>query len=99
MTKEKSRLHKSNEVMNGKKETQWCSVDTENEFVFGGKTFVINQSVKEYKVYNKAGEVEDYTNEAVMERILVTVAEVDNSLQFFNENLVEVDGSFIRPKE
>jgi hypothetical protein len=50
-----------------------------------GKTFAIDENVVEYKVYNKAGTVDDYTNEAYMEEILAVLG-TDGYLQFYNQN-------------
>ena len=73
MAKKLTRLEKSTAILKLAKATQWCYVNTENEFNFMDKTFVIDEKVEEYKVHNKAGEVEDYTNEAYMEEVLAVV--------------------------
>lgn len=98
MAKKKTRLQKSTAILKLSKLTQWCYVDTENEFKFMNQTFVIADSVEEYKVHNKAGTVEDYTNEAYMEEVLV-VLNNDNSLTFFNQNYDLIESKFIKVKE
>lgn len=80
------------------KANQWCYVNTENEFTFLNKTFVIDEKVEEYKVHNKAGTVEDYTNEAYMEEILVVMDKQD-SLKFYNQNYDLLDSRLIVVKE
>lgn len=80
-----TRLEKSTKIMNESKTLRWCYVDTENTFTFRGKTYVIDNSVTEYKVYNKAGTTYDYTNEAYMEQVLATIDNNDN-LVFYNQN-------------
>lgn len=98
MAKKLTRLEKSTAILKIAKTTQWCYVDTENEFNFMDKVFIISQKVKEYKVYNKAGEVEDYTNEAYMEEILVVIDNEDKLL-FFNQNYDLVESKLIKVKE
>ena len=98
MAKKKTRLQKSTAILKLSKLTQWCYVDTENEFKFMNQAFVIADSVEEYKVHNKAGTVEDYTNEAYMEEVLV-VLNNDNSLTFFNQNYDLIESKFIKVKE
>lgn len=99
MAKKKlTRLEKSTAILNIAKATQWCYVNTENEFNFMDKTFMINQKVEEYKVHNKAGEVEDYTNEAYMEEVLVVVDNEDKIL-FFNQNYDMIESKLVKVKE
>lgn len=96
--KEKSRLQKSTEVLENATATQWCYVNTDNEFTFMNQLFVISESVKEYKVFNKAGEVEDFTNESLMENVL-TLVDKENRLRFFNQNFDSIDSSLVSVKE
>lgn len=99
MAKKKlTRLEKSTAILKNSISTQWCYVNTDNEFNFMNQTFVINQSVEEYKVHNKAGSVEDYTNEAYMEEILVVINN-ENKLSFFNQNYDLVDSKLVKVKE
>jgi len=86
-----SRLKKSISILSNSKASQWCYVNTDNEFIFMDNVFVIDDSVKEYKVYNKFGEVDDFTNEAYMEEILVILSN-DDSLKFYNQNFDAIDG-------
>jgi hypothetical protein len=95
MTKRKlTRLEKSTAIISEAKATQWCYVNTDNEFKFMSSTFVISQSVEEYKVHNKAGEVENYTNEAYMEDILVVIDREDN-IKFYNQNYDLIDNGMV----
>jgi hypothetical protein len=96
--KKQTRLEKSTAILKLAKATQWCYVNTDNEFNFMNRTFIISEKVKEYEVHNKAGEVEDYTNEAFMEEILVVVDNEDRLL-FFNQNYDSVDNKFVKVKE
>ncbi|AYP68238.1 hypothetical protein PQE75_gp106 [Bacillus phage vB_BcoS-136] len=93
-----TRLEKSTNILKNSKVTQWCYVNTENEFIFMGKVFVIADSVDEYKVHNKAGTVEDYTNEAYMEEILVSIGN-DSKLNFYNQNYDIIDRTKVTVKE
>jgi hypothetical protein len=94
MAKKLTRLEKSTAIINEAKATQWCYVNTDNEFKFMSETFVIDQSVEEYKVHNKAGEVENYTNEAYMEDILAVI-DKDNNLKFYNQNYDLIDSRLV----
>lgn len=98
MKKKQTRLEKSTAILSEAKATAWCYVNTENEFKFLNATFTIDNSVEEYKVHNKAGEVEDYTNEAYMEEILVVIAK-DNDLKFYNQNYDLIDSRLVVVKE
>lgn len=93
----KTKFQKSQIVLKNSKAKQWCYVNADNEFEFMNSTFIIDDSVEEYKVYNKAGEVEDFTNEALMEKILVVLYE-DNIVRYFNQDLDEIDSSKIKLK-
>lgn len=84
-----------NKIRENSKVAEWRYVNTDNEFEFMGRTFVIDESVEQYKVYNKAGEVYDYTNEAMMDRILIVV-DNENRLRFYDQDLNEIDGSLIQ---
>ena len=95
MTKRKlTRLQKSTQIVKTARATQWCYVNTLNEFTFLNQTFVISQEVKEYEVRNKSFETEDYTNEAYMEEILV-VLDDSGDLKFYNQNYDLVENGFI----
>jgi len=85
MGRKLTRLEKSTAIIKDSTASQWCYVNTENEFVFMNEVFVIDSSVEEYKVYNKFGTVEDYTNEAYMEEILVVI-DKQGLLRFYNQN-------------
>ena len=96
--KKQTRLQKSTAILKLAKATEWCYVNTDNEFNFMNQTFVISESVKEYEVHNKAGEVDDYTNEAYMEEVLVIVTHEDRIL-FFNQNYDSIDNRMVKVKE
>jgi hypothetical protein len=98
MAKKLTRLEKSTKILSNATSTQWCYVNTENEFKFMNQIFVIDNSVDEYKVHNKAGEVEDFTNEAYMEEILVVINK-HSMLEFYNQNYDSVDTELVKVKE
>lgn len=97
MSKRKSTLDKSTKIQENSKALQWAYVDTDNEFVFMDKTFVISEKVEEYRVYNKAGLIEDYTNECYMDKILV-VLDKNDKLNFFNQKYDKIDNKYITVK-
>jgi hypothetical protein len=92
--KKATRLEKSTAIISESKFKQWCYVNTDNVFTFKGSKFIISDKVEEYKVYNKAGTVEDYTNEAYMEEILVVIDYTDE-MKFYNQNYDLVDARLI----
>jgi len=87
-------LTRCNKIRENSKILEWCYVNTDNEFEFMNRTFAIDESVEQYKVYNKAGEADDYTNEAMMDKILVVV-DNDIKLRFYDQDLNEIDGSLV----
>lgn len=97
MAKNLTRLQKSTNIISNSKVIEWKYVNTDNEFMFMGNTFIINNNVEEYKVHNKAGTVEDFTNEAYMDEILISI-DNNNSLKFYNQNYDEVDSTLIKIK-
>ena len=98
MTKKLTRLQKSTAIVNNAIVTQWCYVNTDNEFEFLDKTFVIDSKVDEYKVHNKAGVVENFTNEAYMDEVLVAIDSM-NTLRFYNQNYDELEAKLVTIKE
>ncbi len=84
-----NRVKKGLSVTSNSKASQWCYVNVDNEFEFMGKIFVIDDSVEEYKVHNKAKDVYDFTNESYMEEILVVLYN-DNTIKFYNQNFDEI---------
>lgn len=98
MAKNLTRLQKSTAILNDSKVTEWKYVNTDNEFVFMGQVFKIDESLDEYKVHNKAGTVEDFTNEAYMEEVLISLGE-DNHLRFYNQNYEEINSELVKIKE
>jgi hypothetical protein len=85
-----TRLEKSTAILSNSRASQWCYVNTDNEFTFMGNVFVIDQSVEEYKVVNKAGEVDDFTNEAYMEEVLAVLGN-DGIIRFYNQNYDQIE--------
>lgn len=91
-------LEKGLQVLSTAKASQWCYVNVDNEFNFMDSIFVIDNSVEEYKVHNRAGAVDDFTNEAYMEEILV-VLDGDGSLKFYNQTFDLIDNDKVITKE
>ncbi|MFQ3543627.1 hypothetical protein Q7A53_06030 [Halobacillus rhizosphaerae] len=98
MSRKLTRLEKSTKILSNIKASKWCIVNTENEFVFLGHKFLIDEEVKEYIVHNKAGSVEDYTNEAHMEEILVVVEDESGRLSFYNQNYDKIENNLVHVK-
>lgn len=94
MSKKLSKLEKSTSILADTKATQWCYVNTANEFKFMNRTFVIAESVNEYKVYNKPEETYLYTNEAYMDSVLV-VMDMEDTLSFFNQDYDRIEKQYI----
>lgn len=94
MGKKMTRLQKSTTILSTAKATQWCYVDTNNQFNFMNKVFKISEKVEEYRVVNKAGEVEDFTNESLMDEILAVIGQ-DGFLKFYNQNYDLVEEVFV----
>lgn len=93
-----TRLQKSTQILANAQSSQWCYVNTDNEFTYDGTVYVIDESFEEYKVHNKAGIVYDYTNEAYMEEILVVITN-DYSVECYNQNYDSMDVNLITVKE
>jgi hypothetical protein len=93
-----TRLEKSTAILSNSKASQWCYVNTDNEFTFMGSVFVIDKSVEEYKVVNKAGETEDFTNEAYMEEVLAVLGQ-DGIVRFYNQNYDHIEDSNVMAKQ
>ena len=98
MGKNLTRLQKSNQILATSKAREWKYVNTDNEFEFMGLTFVIDESVEEYKVHQKAGVVEDFTNEAYMDEVLIVMCN-SNKLRFYNQNYDEIDSTLVKIKD
>ena len=98
MGKNLTRLQKSTNIIANSLVIEWKYVNADNEFEFMNKTFIVDDSVDEYKVYNKAGTVEDFTNESYMEEILISL-DKNNNLRFYNQNYDEIDSSLVRIKQ
>lgn len=98
MAKNLTRIQKSTAILDNSKVTEWKYIDINNEFSFMGKVFKLDESVDDYKVYNKAGTVDDYTNESYMEEILISIG-LDNKLRFYNQNYEEIDSELVKVNE
>ncbi|UUV46681.1 hypothetical protein [Bacillus phage vB_BanS-Thrax4] len=94
MGKKLTRLERSTAIISNSIKSEWRYVNTDNEFTFMNLKLVISESVDEYKVYNKAGTVDEYTNEAYMEQVLVVVAKTGD-LKFYNQNYDYIEPQFI----
>jgi hypothetical protein len=94
MTKKKSKTSVLDEILSKAIFYKWCTVNTENEFNYGVPdwTYVIDESVKQYMVFNKPkvknGVLNDWTNAALMTRILYV--DVVSEVKFFDENFVDI---------
>lgn len=97
MTKKLTRLEKSTSILENTKATQWCYVNTDNEFKFMNRTFIISEEVDEYKVFNKAGSTYDYTNETYMDSVLV-IMNIEDKLSFFNQNYDPIESKSVKVK-
>jgi len=95
--KKLTKLEKSTAIISNSKASQWCYVNTDNEFTFMDKVLIIDLDVEQYKVHNKAGEVEDFTNEAYMEEILVVLSK-DGSIKFYDQNYDYIDDNKVKVK-
>lgn len=93
MNRKLTRLERSTAITSNAKLSKWCYVNTDNEFRFANHTYVIDNSVEEYKVYNKAGTTFDYTNEAYMEQVLVVI-DNNNDIKFYNQKY-----EYIKPEK
>lgn len=97
MSKKLTKLEKSTSILLNSKASQWCYVNTDNEFEFMGSIFVISECIEDYKVYNKAGEVDDYTNESYMEEILAVLGN-DGYIRFYNQNYDLIEDVYLLVK-
>lgn len=70
--------------------TQTSVVNTDNEFYFGNIKFVIPDNNREYEVFRKSGEEENYENESKMDRVNVVLDK--DGLKFYNQILEEING-------
>lgn len=73
-------------------------VNADNEFDFSGRTFIIPESNKKYKVLKKYNEVDEYENESFMEYVSVGLG-ANLSLKFYDENDDEVHGVVLKNKK
>lgn len=79
--------------------SNWRVVDIDNRFTSNSTNYMIDDSVKQYVVMNKPakgkdGKMNDWTNEALMTKILVV--DTGEEMRFFDENLVEIQSESIK---
>lgn len=66
----------------------WCTVDTDNEFTFNGKSFVIDKKVSQYQP--------DRKGYYAMDKILCYFIPHENQYHFFNQDVEQIDDKFVR---
>lgn len=71
----------------------WCTVDTENNFIFNNNKYKINEEVSQYAIRSKKPKFDDYKNDYQMDKILVY--EQDNNLYFFDQDIVQIKNEYI----
>lgn len=101
MAKKKSKALAIDEIVKSASFSKWCIVNTENEFSLSPKwSYIIDSSVNQYAVLNKPslknGTMNDWTNQALMTKILVI--DTNNEMRFFDENLSEISHDKIKIK-
>jgi hypothetical protein len=98
MAKKKSKESSIEELLQSSNISGWSIVDANNKFTFDGNEYIIDESVKQYTVLNKAKKINgvwnDWTNEASMTTIFCI--DTGDELKFFDENLVEVSNDKIK---
>lgn len=72
---------------------EWCIVDTNNEFIFQGNKYKINEKVKQYSPRSKKPKYDDYKNDYQMDKILTY--EQNEHLFFFDQNIDRIDNDLI----
>ena len=90
--------NRKEEVLSESSIVEWRCVNADNEFIFDGFLFVVDESVEEYRIYNKYDKVEDYTNESIMDEILISL-NLSNEFKFYNQNYEEIDSNLITLKK
>jgi hypothetical protein len=93
MPKKKSSSSTLDDLLNNCVSAKWSSVDTENKFVYEDMKYIIDKSIKQYKVLSKAGDAADWTNEALMTRILVV--DDGEEIHYFDENMSGIKSDLI----
>ena len=82
-------LEKKNNTLSSAKAYQECYVNPDNEFRFMDNLFIIDKSVSEYAVNNKAGFTKDFTNESYMDKVFVVLND-GHRLIFYNQNFEKI---------
>lgn len=72
----------------------WYHLDADNVFTVNNKKYKVSDEVEEYKVHNKYNETFDYTNEAYMDEILVTI-DIYGIKKFYNQNCDEINSDMV----
>lgn len=76
---------------------EWCIVDIDNKFIFKGVHYKIDDQVEQYKVWNTSkienNELNDFTNESLMDKILCIYSE--DKYYFFDENIDRIKNNSI----
>ena len=71
----------------------WCTVDTENNFIFNNNKYKINEEVSQYTIRKKKPKFDDYKNDYQMDKILVY--KQDGQMFFFDQNIDRIDNDLI----
>lgn len=85
----KSALVKIEDLIADANTAKWCLVNTENEFDFEDSRFKIDNSVEQYKVFEKGIE-----NIAQMDMILCV--DDGEEVKFYDQLHVEISSDFVR---
>lgn len=92
-----SRMIEIESITKDSKASKWCTVDTDNYFEYEDQTLRIADIVEQYKVTNKAVykslSWNDWTNDSVMDKILVVESIV--GLKFYDQKLIEIPNTNI----
>lgn len=96
-TKNEAKELRKSKIKEGSKFLEWHYVDADNEFDSLGLTFTISDDVKEYRVHNKYGQVEEYTNESLMDEILVVINS-NYIIKFYNQDYELINKDLITLK-
>ena len=71
----------------------WCTVDTENNFIFNNNKYKISNEVSQYTIRKKRPRFDDYKSDYQMDKILVY--EQDGRLYFFDQNIIQIENKYI----
>lgn len=101
MARKKSKATAIEEMLSSSVASQWCVVDIDNNFIFNGFGYSINDKVKQYIVLNKParkenGQWNDWTNESQMTQVLCI--DTSEEIRFYDENLSEISSEDVKIK-